>query len=236
MLKIFGLLLLFHCVFSTFYLTAFDPQTQQWGQAAASSGFNPNLPRHWFQHKVKGKGMAGEQAYTLRGCSNVTKWIDAGLSAPQVAAKVKEECDARKWTHWRLAVATSDGNVTAILGANGCHSGNKLCGILNSKNFVIVGGGLKDGVLEAGLKKWKETDPALQLTCRLFIALKGVFDAGAEILPLRGASLSVDGKQSKDFYIRSTVTSGNDRLLKGLYDQLPASCKSYLILKKEMKF
>eukprot|EP01080_Neovahlkampfia_damariscottae_P010656 gene10656-3280_t len=236
MLKILGFLLLVNCVFSTFYLTAYDKKTKEWGQAAASSGFNSRLPRHWYQHKVIGKGMAGEQAYTLRGCSNVTKWIDAGLSAPDVASKVKEECDARRWTHWRLAVATSDGKVAAMLGKDGCHRGNQLCGVLNDKNFVIVGGGLKAGVLEAGLKAWKKTDPKLQLTCRLFIALKGVFDAGAEIKPLFGASLSVDGKSSKPLYIRSTVSSaGNEKLLKGLYDQLPASCKTYLILKNETK-
>lgn len=33
----------------------------QRGQAAASSGFVTTIPTHWFQHRVKSKGLAGEQ-------------------------------------------------------------------------------------------------------------------------------------------------------------------------------
>jgi uncharacterized Ntn-hydrolase superfamily protein len=223
-------------VLCTFYLVAFDPRTKQFGQAAASSGYVSGIASHWYQHRVKGKGMAGEQAYTLRGCSNVTKHIESGLSAPDVAKKVMAECYARNWNQWRLAVVTADGQIEGMIAKTGCHSGNPLCGKLNTTTptpFLVMGGGLRPNVLEAAIAKWKTIDPALDLSCRLYIALKACFEAGAEIVPLRGVSLGVDGpNMATALYIRHQTTAGNPQLLEGLTRQLPAQCKTYLELKK----
>ena len=82
--------------------------------------------------------------------------------------------------------------------------------------------------MEAGLKSWKETDPKIDLRCRLFIALSDVFRAGAELLPLNGASMGADSlSYDKVWYIR-TVAQGNGVILSGIRSQLPEICNSYL--------
>ncbi|MCB0416831.1 MAG: DUF1028 domain-containing protein [Bdellovibrionales bacterium] len=170
----------------TIYLAAQDPVTGSIGIAYSSSGGN------FWQTRVKGRGLLGEQSYGL--CRNATPkaFLEAGDSAETVADKVQAQCDAVGWDQYRLAVVTTDGKIAGLIAKQGCHAGNPDCGMRWGDNFLIIGGGLTDGVLDAGLAAYEKTNPDRPLHCRLLDTLKAVYAAGGEKKDFRGASVTVD--------------------------------------------
>jgi hypothetical protein len=208
----------------TIYISAFDPITKTIGQAYSSSGGN------FWQIYVKNRGMIGEQASGLRGCPRATprKLLEDGVNATEIAKIIQVQCGA--YDQYRLNINTIDGDLTTVIAAQGCHNGNKICGTRNTTNFIVTGGGLRDGVLDAALNRWKQLDPKVSLTCRLYITLKAIYDAGGEVKPFRGASLTVDGLSMKEmFKIRARGTS-NSEIFTRLSAQVPEMCKLYLQL------
>ncbi|MEZ4750628.1 MAG: DUF1028 domain-containing protein [Bdellovibrionota bacterium] len=178
----------------TIYLAAHDPVTGSIGIAYSSSGGN------FWQTRVKGRGLLGEQAYGL--CRNATPkaFLEAGDSAETVAEKVQAQCDAVGWDQYRLAVVTTDGQIAGLIAKQGCHAGNPDCGLRWGDNFLIIGGGLTEGVLAAGLSAYENTDPDKPLHCRLLATLKAVYAAGGEKKDFRGASITVDDPKLTDLH------------------------------------
>src|SRR5690606_8979749 len=125
---------------------------------------------NFWQHYIKNKGMVAEAASGL--CSKATprKFLQNNVTATKIAELLKEQCGS--YGSYRLSIITINGDLTAMIGSRGCHEGNKICGKLNITNFNIVGGGLREGVLDAGLERWKQLDPKMDLICRLYQTLK----------------------------------------------------------------
>ncbi|MCB0403910.1 MAG: DUF1028 domain-containing protein [Bdellovibrionales bacterium] len=170
----------------TIYLAAHDPITGSIGIAYSSSGGN------FWQTRIKGRGLLGEQAYGL--CRNATPkaFLENGDSAELVAEKVQAQCDTVGWDQYRLAVVTTDGKLAGLIAKQGCHAGNPDCGMRWGDNFLIIGGGLTEGVLDAGLAAYENTNPDDPLHCRLLKTLQAVYAAGGEKKDFRGASITVD--------------------------------------------
>lgn len=170
----------------TIYLVAHDPVTGSIGMAYSSSGGN------FWQTRVKGRGLLGEQSYGLCQHATPATFLKAGDSAQLVADQLEAQCDAAHWDRYRLAVVTADGEIAGLIAKAGCHAGNHDCGMRWGDHFLIIGGGLSDGVLDAGLRAYARTDPDSPLYCRLLKTLEKVYQAGGEKKQFRGASLTVD--------------------------------------------
>ena len=99
---------------------------------------------------------------------NTTELLKSDLNATQITQQIREKCGS--WTSYRLTINTFNGkgDLVGYIADSGCNSGNQVCGMKKSKNFVIMGGGLREGVLEAGERKWKELSPKINLKCRLY--------------------------------------------------------------------
>jgi hypothetical protein len=82
----------------------------------------------------------GEQAYTLRGCSSPKKYLELKLNATEIARNIARDCGS--YNSYRLAINTFHGDSFSYIAGGGCHNNNKICGTLNTTNFVIVGGGI----------------------------------------------------------------------------------------------
>lgn len=219
-------LILFSFQQETIYISAYDPVTKTIGQAYSSSGGN------FWQHYVKNKGMIGEQASGLRGCTRATprKLLEEGKTATEIGKILQEQCGS--YTQYRLSINTIDGDISSVIAARGCHSQNQICGNRNTTHFSVTGGGLRSGILEAALEKWKKLDPKLNLICRLYLVMKEIYDKGGEIKPFKGASIAVDSlTMDKMFFVRATGPN-NDAILRKITEQLPSMCKVYVNLTK----
>jgi len=213
LIALLGLLFLPLRVSATIYLAAHDPLTNEIGLAYSSSGAN------FWQIKVKEKGLLGEQSYGL--CQNATpkRFLEQGFSASLIAEKLSQQCDQVDWHRYRLVIITTDGDINGTIAKQGCHSGNTVCGKKWGDQFLIIGGGLETGVLEAGLKSYETQDPDQPLVCRLFKALGSVYEAGGEKKAFRGASLTIDHPdQEKLLYV--AARGFENKLLSNLKAQL----------------
>ncbi|MBI4405672.1 MAG: DUF1028 domain-containing protein [Deltaproteobacteria bacterium] len=180
-------LLLFVCpgLRATLYVAAYDPPTKAIGLAYSSSGGN------FWQTRVKGKGLVGAQAYGLCAQATPDAFLRDGLSASLVAEQLQKQCHAIRWESYRLVVITSDGAIASVIAEQGCTSDNQECGELKELDFLIIGGGLVEGVLGKGQQAYLKTD-AESLGCRLLQTLWAVYRAGGEKKDFRGASITID--------------------------------------------
>jgi hypothetical protein len=120
---------------ATLYLAAYDPATKAIGLIYSSSG------GHFWQTKVKGKGLAGAQNYGLCEEATPQEFLAQGLSATEVANKIHEQCLAVKYYNYRFLVITADGQIDYVIGENGCSIPE--CGARRGQNVVVTGGGLE---------------------------------------------------------------------------------------------
>eukprot|EP01080_Neovahlkampfia_damariscottae_P002217 gene2217-2391_t len=220
-----------YAIEETLYIAAWDKDTKTLGQAYSSSGGN------FWQTYIKNKGMIGEAASGLRGCRgiNTTQLLNTKMNATQITQVIREKCGS--WTSYRLTINTfsGKGDLVGYIAARGCHSGNQNCGMKKSKRFVIMGGGLRPGVLEAGEKKWKELDQKKSLKCRLYETLAEVYRVGGEKVPFKGASIATDSKkEDKLFFVKAhDRTRGNNFLLSEITKQMPSECFKHAAVKSK---
>jgi uncharacterized Ntn-hydrolase superfamily protein len=203
--------------FATMYFAAYDPATGEIGLAYSSSG------GHFWQTLVKDKGLAGAQNYGLCDEATPQEFLEQGLSAGEVARRVKEQCDAADYHSYRFLVVTADGKIDYVIGRDGCSIPD--CGARRGANVVVTGGGLEEGVLDAAIQAYESLDLNLSFTCRLFNTLKQVYAAGGEFHEFQGASLTVNSpKEGRFQHFQSDIFGGGGQqdLLTDLGRQLKA--------------
>ncbi len=209
----------FSCAaFATMYFAAFDRATGQTALVYSSSGGN------FWQTLVKGKGLAGAQNYGL--CKEATPRIffEQGLSAPEVVARVKAQCDAADYHAYRFLAVTPDGNIDYVIGRDGCSIPD--CGARRGENFVVTGGGLQPGVLDAAVAAYEAQDPKLTFTCRLYGTLTSLYASGGQINDFVGASITVDNPARPALlHVQTDIFDGGGQqdLLQNLKAQLLAN-------------
>jgi hypothetical protein len=169
---------------ATMYLAAYDPVTKETGLIYSSSG------GHFWQTKVKGKGLAGAQNYGLCDEATPEEFLEQGLSASEVAKRVHDQCAAVKYYNYRFLVITSDGQIDYVIGENGCAIPD--CGARRGNNVVVTGGGLEKGVLDAAIKAYESQPLNISFTCRLYNTLKQIYYSGGQTKDFMGASITVD--------------------------------------------
>lgn len=199
----------------TMYFAAYEPSTGEIGLVYSSSG------GHFWQTLVKDKGLAGAQNYGLCEEATPQEFLDQGLSAGEVARKVKEQCDAADYHTYRFLVITTDGQIDYVIGRDGCSIPD--CGARRGANIVVTGGGLQAGVLDAAIQAFEAQDPRDSFTCRLYKTLRQVYAAGGEINEFKGASLTVDSPRTGVFqHFQTDIFNGGGQqdLLSDLETQL----------------
>lgn len=169
---------------ATMYLAAYDPVTKETGLIYSSSG------GHFWQTKVKGKGLAGAQNYGLCDEATPEEFLEQGLSAPEIAKSVHEQCAAVKYYNYRFLVITSDGQIDYVIGENGCAIPD--CGARRGNNVVVTGGGLEKGVLDAAIRAYESQPLTISFTCRLYNTLRQIYYSGGQTKDFMGASITVD--------------------------------------------
>lgn len=200
---------------ATLYLAAYDPATKAIGLIYSSSG------GHFWQTKVKGKGLAGAQNYGLCEEATPREFLAQGLSATEVANKIHEQCLAVKYYNYRFLVITADGQIDYVIGENGCSIPE--CGARRGQNVVVTGGGLEKGVLDAAVKAYESQATNISFTCRLYNTLKQIYFAGGQEKDFMGASITVDNPENADLLDVATDVFGGgtqQNLLKTLDAQL----------------
>jgi hypothetical protein len=177
---------------ATIYVAAYDPATHSIGIAYSSSG------GHFWQTRVKGKGLIGAGAYGLCPSATPTEFLRDGDSASVIADKLNAQCREHHWEAFRLAIVTSDGAIETVIGKQGCTVENPECGARKTRDFAVVGGGLKKGVLDAAIEGWERLSPDSPLACRLYHALEAIYSTGGEKKDFIGASITVDDPARPD--------------------------------------
>jgi hypothetical protein len=200
---------------ATVYVTAYDPVTGSIALVYSSSGGS------FWQHRIKGKGLIGEQASGL--CSEATPevFLEQGLTASQIATSLYEQCHSVGYESYRLSIITPGGEMASVIAAGGCHSGNHECGQLKDENFMIVGGGLEPGVLEAARDEYLAAPPDTSFACRLYQTMAAIYISGGEKKDFRGASIAIDNPAEAE--LRYWSASGSEAgLLSGVRAEMAA--------------
>lgn len=200
---------------ATMYFAAYEPSTGEMGLVYSSSG------GHFWQTLVKGKGLAGAQNYGLCEEATPEKFLNDGLSAPEVVRLVHDQCEKAGWESYRFLVITADGQIDYVIGKDGCSIPD--CGARRGENVVVTGGGLQEGVLDAAIQAFHSQSKDQPFTCRLFRTLQQVYAAGGQLKQFMGASITVDhpGK-SNLMHAQTDIFNGGGQqdLLNGLQTQL----------------
>lgn len=212
-----GLLLFTQLASATMYFAAYEPSTGEIGLVYSSSG------AHFWQTLVKGKGLAGAQNYGLCDSATPEEFLNQGLSATEIAHKIKEQCDAEDYYSYRFLVVTADGHIDYVIGRDGCSIPD--CGARRGENFVITGGGLEAGVLDAAVNAYQSQPRDISFTCRLFRTLRELYKAGGEVKEFAGSSITVDGPgKAEIMHVQTDTFNGGGQLdmLTRLHDELKA--------------
>ena len=171
---------------ATVYFTAYDPKSGAIALVYSSSGGN------FWQTLVKSKGLIGAQASGLCGTATPEIFLEEGLSAEAIGQQLKSQCDQENFQAYRLSIITTDGKMSSVIAEAGCHSGNINCGTKKTKDFMITGGGLEEGVLEKATSFWETLLPQLPFKCKLLFTLKWIYLVGGEKHDFAGASITID--------------------------------------------
>jgi uncharacterized Ntn-hydrolase superfamily protein len=188
------LILAFTCFISTqasatIYIVAYDELTGAVGTAVSSSG------PPWFNQKrwhVEQEGLGMVSAGGAGFCSKATplKFLQAGLSAKEIAEAIALQCDEVK-PYYRLAIVTNKGDAFVHEGPEGCNEWNYECATLQGDKFGVTGGGLEETVVQQTFDHFKKLDPKIPLECRLFDTLKATFEAGGETIDFKVTGITV---------------------------------------------
>ena len=207
---------------ATIYIYAIDPENGAVGAAVITSG--PITAPNRIMNARAGAGILGWGGNVVRPPRPEDETI-LGLMADRLAASEIENrvrADVGDG-YYRLGFVTEAFEIGMVLPPSGCPVPE--CGFRRERDFLILGGGLEAGVLDAATAAFAKQSTHLSLACRLFRGLSEIAAAGGETKQFTSTQIIVDQVRTGELLSTGNHLPGKSEaeLLEDLRAKLRAS-------------
>ncbi len=190
---------------ATIYVGFSDPQTGDKALAVITSGPIDKEDRIVSAQKDLGLiGWSGAGRVSPLADKMIFKMMNEKESASAIETAVESKYPDE---YYRLLFITPDGEIGSLVPKNGCP--DLECGKHESPDFVVIGGGLEDMVLE---KTWDQfhllkTQTEKQTACKMLEILNYIVTIGGEKKQFTSAQIIVDSRK-RDQLLRANSFKG----------------------------
>jgi hypothetical protein len=182
---------------ATIYLVAQDPASNSVGIACISSGPVVSYSPHAMTG-VKGLGFTGWSGSVANVSRAMDKKVFAmireGATSQQIASFVDGQIHDK---YSRYIFISSQGQMGYVFPPRGCAEPE--CGVVVSptRQFFVMGGGLKHDVVPNSVKMYEQIQARkdLPFECKLLAGLQAIINVGGEVKEFQEAGIGIDGPQ-----------------------------------------
>lgn len=207
---------------ATIYVGFSDPETDDLAMAVITSGPIDTENRINSAEKEKGMvGWSGKGRVSELADKMIYKMMSESMSATEIEKVIEEKYPTQ---YYRLLFITPKGEIGSVVPKNGCP--DLECGKREAANFVVIGGGLEDQVLEKTWDKLSllETQREKPAACKMLEVLNHIVQIGGEKKSFTSAQIIIDSpKRDKLLRANSFKTvfkTSENKILQNLKDEL----------------